>query len=599
MSDLVICRPFSTVGAKRITGPGDLRFLIVLASIFLCGFAWAQALPSAGSILRQQEQAAPLRLEQLPRSGDKEVASPVQTEGSGLQITLKSVRFTGAQGLISQTDLDALAQNSLGKSLYTAQLQGLADDVTQLLQSRGWFLARAYLPRQDLTEGNLEIAILAGRLEGGVQGIVLNADGVRLDERHVRAVLSAALSTATSTGLNVADLERALRLLNELPGVSAQSSLERGLEADSTRLTVMIAEGPQVSGSVTADNFGSRYTGPARATVQLRLNDPSRSGDQLVLNALATDGIVLGALNYSRPLGARGLGFAVNASRLWYRVGSDLAALGLVGTAQTAGAGLSYPLVLSNYLNLRASMGVDYKSLLDTSNGTTLRNRSVASMSAGLGGDSLDAWGGGGSTFFNLGLTQGSVDLSRSAADLAADQIGPRTHGRYSKASYALARLQKLPGLFTAYTALNGQFAANNLDSSEKFILGGSSAIRAYPSGEGSGDVGWVATLELRYDLPAPTSLGRLQWFGFFDTGRITLNKTLWGPGAVTNATNSNSYGLSGAGLGVTLTQAARYNARAFWARTLGSNPGRSTAGNFSDGRASANRFVVLATSLF
>jgi hemolysin activation/secretion protein len=108
-----------------------------------------------------------------------------------------------------------------------------------------------------------------------------------------------------------------------------------------------------------------------------------------------------------------------------------------------------------------------------------------------------------------------------------------------------------------------------------------------------------VATLELRYDLPAPTSLGRLQWFGFFDTGRITLNKTLWGAGAVTNATNSNSYGLSGAGLGVTLTQASRYSVRAFWARILGSNPGRSTAGNFSDGQASTNRFAVLATALF
>ena len=43
------------------------------------------------------------------------------------------------------------------------------------------------------------------------------------------------------------------------------------------------------------------------------------------------------------------------------------------------------------------------------------------------------------------------------------------------------------------------QLANKNLDSSEKFTLGGIGGVRAYPSGEASGDEGRKISFDLKY----------------------------------------------------------------------------------------------------
>ena len=135
--------------------------------------------------------------------------------------------------------------------------------------------------------------------------------------------------------------------------------------------------------------------------------------------------------------------------------------------------------------------------------------------------------------------------------------------------------------------------------SSEKFILGGPGGVRAYPSGEGSGDAGWVSNLELRYELPDWTNLGSLQLLGFADTGRVTLHRNPWA-GAVTNAGNANSYGLSGAGMGVNLATRGDWSLRTTLAWTLGDNPGRSASTpQNADGRTDSWRFWVQMAAAF
>ena len=88
--------------------------------------------------------------------------------------------------------------------------------------------------------------------------------------------------------------------------------------------------------------------------------------------------------------------------------------------------------------------------------------------------------------------------------------------------------------------SLNGQQAGKNLDSSEKFSLGGPTSVRAYPSGEGSGDEGYRGTLELRH-----TMMPKVQGVLFYDFGSVKINKTPFG------AAGNNHKALSGAGFGV------------------------------------------------
>lgn len=106
----------------------------------------------------------------------------------------------------------------------------------------------------------------------------------------------------------------------------------------------------------------------------------------------------------------------------------------------------------------------------------------------------------------------------------------------------------------------SGQLATDNLDSSESFGLGGSSGVRAFPSGEGYGDEGWFSQIELRYQVRSVAP------YVFYDHGRVTINQDPWAAG-------DNTRSIAGVGLGVRFEQSGwKADVNAAW-RMLGGDP--------------------------
>nr|MDA8164809.1 hypothetical protein [Desulfobacteraceae bacterium] len=490
----------------------------------------------------------------LPKKGPLEAVRPALADIGAVKIPVRQIRFSGAADLVPETELQALVRDGVGTDLDFTGLQGLASKVTAYLRSRGWPLARAYLPRQDVTAGRIEIAILEGKLESGGGGWrIALAEGARLAPGRLAAMAEAA---APSGGeVRQEKLERALLLMNDLPGLHASARLERGSENGTTRAVVDAREGPLLTGSVWADNYGNDSTGQAQASTILSLNDPCGYGDQVNLSATASGGLQLARLGYDFPLGARGLRAGLGATLLRYEVveGSGEAA-GFDGQSWILLAGLAYPIVRTRALNLKGVLDFGHKALRDDSRAGPLRDRRIDAFTLALQGNRLDPWGGGGLTGGSVGLTYGDLDLSRVLADEAADAATLRTQGRYSKINLNLSRLQQLPARFTLLGRFSAQWTQQNLDSSEQFFLGGPLGLRAYPLGEGQGDEGWLAGLDFGYDVPGGTPWGDLQLSAFLDTGRIRLHHDA-GSLTIATATGQNTYGLSGAGLGLDLGQ--------------------------------------------
>ena len=579
----------------RSTSPATGLFLVAVA-----GAACAQTPPTAGSLLRQQQEAAPRRIDQLTGREPSPPLRPPLVQDSGVRVKLQSVRFTGLAGIATEAELAPLVQDAIGKELSAAQLLQLADQVTEYLKSKGWFLARAYLPVQDITAGQLEIAIVAGRLDVGMDGIVVAGDPPRLSATRIRKTLGLALLEGGEGPLHAGELERGLLLLGEMPGVSAKSILERGRQSDSTRLTVEVTEGGLLTGSnVVADNYGSRYTGTDRVTAQARLNDPSGQGDSAGLGVSKSSGLTQLSATYGIPIGYRGLSLATNAGLLHYSLGKELAPLDLTGRALTAGASLLYPFVLGPRGNLRASAAYDLKALRDDDHGTSLHDKQLTTLTLAASGDRIDEVLAGGADSYGAALVFGHADLSRVPADVASDALGPHVAGNYTKWTWTASRLQRIDGPYSVFASASGQGARNNLDASEKFILGGNTGVRAYAGGEAAGDAGWLARVEARYDKPLSDTLGVLQALVFLDAGHITLNKQVWGPAAVTTATGRNDYSLAGWGVGVNLAATGTYAVQLAWARAIGTNPGRSAAGFDSEGRSGRQRVLLQAAVYF
>ncbi|MDC6167117.1 ShlB/FhaC/HecB family hemolysin secretion/activation protein [Paucibacter sp. XJ19-41] len=560
----------------------------VLAGMALIPMALAAA-PDAGQLLNEQQRlnSGPGR-PTLQRPA--EAPATALDRNAGFKALISRVRFSGAEGLADAAELQAWVAGALGQRLSHAELQALAGRVTSRLQAKGFMLARAYLPRQDLSEGELEIAVLAGRLESGPQRVQLGNRSPVADAQ-LHAIAQAALPAGPVRG---EDLERALLLINDLAGVSARSSLERGSEPGSSRLLIKAEPTAALRGNVSLDNFSNRYTGAARASALLSLANPLQRGDSLGLSLSASTGNKAASASYLLPLTPQGLRLSLGASLLAYKIGAELKALDLHGQARSVGAGLSYPLQRSRAGNVWAQLDIEAKQLSDDSASGNLRERRLQRLQFALFGNRWDELGAGGSTEWSLGGSAGKLNLAGNALDQTVDGLTARTQGGYSKASLRLARTQALDaaGDWAVYGSLSAQLAGGNLDSSEKFGLGGPGGVRAYAVGEGSGDAGWLGSVELRREFRAGERL-RGQALAFVDGGRVSLHASPWA-GALA-AGKPNGYQLGGVGLGLNL-YAERWQMRAAWARAVGGNAGRQANGLDADGRSARSRLWLQAS---
>ncbi len=547
----------------------------------------------AGSLLRQEEQLREPAPQPLPEI-ITEAPLPELTGIGDITVTVREVRFTGAIDLVADGELDAVVAEAIGRELDFAGLQALAERVTRHLKDAGWILARAYLPEQDVENGIITIDIIAGRLD--TQGRAFRIEDIgerplRIDPERLGAMLTALVPEGEP--VREADLNRAVLLMNDLPGIDALARLEPGETPRSTHILMSVQEGPLWGGSVSANNYGNRSTGEERASFNANLNGPFRLGDQATFGYTRSEGLDLAQFGYSRPLGASGWRLDLAHTNLRYEVvdgaGSDD---DLKGDAWTNRAGLEYPVIRSAMTNLRLGLDWTYEALEDRQAGDKLSDKRVEFYSPRLSFDHIDSvFGALGRTDFSLTPSWGELDLSRIPAEVAVDAATFNTAGHYKKAEYRLSRLQGFGEMpLTLYAELKGQWAGDNLDSSQRFQVAGPNGVRAYPGGEASSDEGHLLRAELRYALPEDlTELGPMTVSAFYDSAWVKRRHDL-GDESIDSATGENSYQIEGAGLALSLVPNDRVSLSLTWATTIGDNPGRDANGNNSDGRSDDHR---------
>jgi hemolysin activation/secretion protein len=399
--------------------------------------------------------------------------------------------------------------------------------------------------------------------------------------------------------INEKNVERGLMLLNDLPNIGVKSTLVPGATPGTSDLVVETVEGGVASGGVDIDNYGNKYTGSIRGGVTVNLNDLSGYGDQIVVRGMTSgSGMGYGRLAYSLPVGDAGTKAGAAYSRMNYRLGGDFEPLRATGESSVASLFAVHPVIRSRNSNVFVTASYDNKRILDDQNSVNVTKKTADVVVVGFAGDSRDGVGGGGLTAGSLSFTSGRLNVSGNANYAATDAITALTDGAYSKVNYSLSRLQRLDDAWSLYAGLSGQAANKNLDSSEKFSLGGM-GVRAYPQGEASGDTGALLNLEARYTVPG-IDIGTLQVVGFIDTGSIILHQNPWAGWQPTGRPNyPNAYTLSGIGFGLNLYKEGDFSIRTSAAWKIGTNPGADAAGNDSDSENRGVRIWLQATKQF
>ncbi|QUP56675.1 ShlB/FhaC/HecB family hemolysin secretion/activation protein (plasmid) [Ralstonia syzygii] len=522
---------------RKLRKPAGIGARLALKStlLLLATPAIADLRPDAGNVARD---AAPARVLSAP-SGEAALAERPDDRHDSLvsqdpsRIPVRRVRVSGAR-LYPADVLESLVADLNNGMRTLADLSQGAARITHFYRTHGWALAHAYLPAQSIRDGEVEIRVL----EGSLSAIRVQIDPQsRVSERAIDAYLAAIERNAP---LNQAQVNRALLLLADLPGTSLSASLAAGKDPGETELMVTSKAGPLVSGRLEVDNYGSLYTGRARLGGTVNVNSPLGYGEQISARVLASDGnLYYGRLAAQAPLVGDGLSTGASFTHTQYVLGSTFAQLDAQGRANIAEWNLTYPFIRSVAYNVFGQFSAEYREISDrvAATDTDTRKRG-AHYSFNLLFSGRDGVAGGADTRAALRIGTGMLQMASPAAAII-DALGAQTAGHYSTLNLDLQRNQRLAGPWGMLLAMRGQAASRNLDSYQKFVLGGANGVRAYPAGEAAGDEGWLASAELYYAVN-PMFIPS----GFYDIGGIKINKHPY-------LATSNRRVLSGYGVGV------------------------------------------------
>ncbi|MEO8332533.1 MAG: ShlB/FhaC/HecB family hemolysin secretion/activation protein [Gallionella sp.] len=506
--------------------------VLLFAQLGSVAYAAPPDLPDAGQTMRElQHQPELTAPKAVPPLRIEEPAPKTQTTDD-VRMMVKSIRVSGST-VFTAKELEALLADLIGGEHSIAELVQGITRITDYYHERGYVVARAYLPPQEIRDGALSIEVLEGRI--GEQHIHNQS---RLSDQRANDYLR---GIRNGDVLLAAPVDHAILLLNDTPGVGvARATLQPGASVGTTDLVIELDPSVPYAASIELDDHGNYYTGEYRIGAALIFNSPLKMGDQLTLNALTSDqNMDYARVSYSVAVGGRGLKLGAAYSGTSYRLGKEFSATQSHGTASSSSLFASYPFMRSQAGNLFGTVSWEKKQLSDDTFAST-SDKQVLLRSFGLNGNHQDTLGGAGNTSFDLTLVQGRLSMDATSSDwysLLQYQL-TQTNGAYHRIAYNVQRQQRLTDTGSLSCRVSGQRASKNLNSSEQFSLGGVDGVRAYPQGEASGDQGWLLNLELRHGFqPA------LQGVLFYDVGSVDIKRNPYT--YVANIRN-----LSGAGIG-------------------------------------------------
>jgi len=475
-------------------------------------------------------QNAPLR--NTPPAAAAASAPSSSSSTTNGKFLLKEVRFSHTRA-VPTAELQALVKPFIGREIDATELTVISAAVRRAYEQRGFGMAGVGYPPQDLTQGVLQITIV----EPQVERVSIEPSGKPpVSAARAMAVLDKA-GVRAGQPLDLQALDRAMFTLNDRPGVSAKTTLLPTGDEGKYKVSVQTERRRAWDASVDFDNHGSSVSGRYRLGTLLRWNNPAGIGDNLDLRLLASNGAgtTVGRLGYEAPIGYTPWRAGIGYSRVGYELGEQFESLDATGKADVIDASLSYPFVRSRDSNLVGRLSLVNKKLSDDVGAEISSKKTIRAAELSLAFEARSSWGGGGYSGGTVGLQLGKLTDQSDTAPVDTTPLG-----NFTKLSVQATRLQALTRTVSLFVGAAGQWANKNLDNAEKFTLGGDKGVRAYPTAEGSSDMGVLLNTELRYWVNP-------QWssYAFYDWGHGRLRKA---PDALTG---DNTRTIHGFGLGV------------------------------------------------
>ncbi len=548
--------------------------------------AWAVPTvpPSIGAIVQSRPDSNPPvnETQPTPIHSQKVTEKPVDQGQGDLgqgEINVQQIKFQHNLQTISDAELQQFVQPYLNKTYKLSEFKTIVGALQQWLATKhGLIKAQVWIPLQEIEHGVVQLNITQGSVAGfAVSDKVVNQNQLKALQQFAQQDLAVGSPLTQQSLEHVA--YRAIDYLNQ----PVQIVLIPTPTVGEYKVLLDVRPQPKVSGNVTLDNTGNVYTSVFRDFTTVKINDLTEHSDQLTLGAQLLNSYQHTFYGrYELPL-QQGWRLGAETQYYDYELCCNFKALHATGIVKQFSVDALY--TLTRQRDLSAWLGVKAKYW----NGTNqqLNNETSDRVIKSVSLLSNIAWSNFADHALKVELTGGEVNLN-NVVDVTVDDVTAKIAGGYAKilANYFIN--DPLSDRGTALGHLTAQLSNSNLESSEKLSMGGLTAIRAYPYGEGLGDQGAVAQFEYRYQISP-----KINASAFYDAGYVQLNKNQWINGSV------NQYGLQGVGVSSIWNPIPALSLQTIVAAKLGKNKGRDVNQNDSDGKDSKVRVWVVGSWSF
>ena len=520
---------------------------------------------------------------------EKETEKLSEEENDLVKVFVKEFNFEGNKKYPTSEFLK-LVENKINKELNYADLRNILQDVSFYYRSKG-YLATAFLPEQDITDGKVQIFIVEGRI-GKVE---IKADAKKQlnisRERISRFIFN---KIKANEILNIVQLDRNIRNLNNTPGINAIVQLVEGNNLGETDVIISASNTKTLNMTSLVDNNGSRSSGYERVTNIFNFDSVLNKGERFSFTDVITEGSHYYASSVTAPIGYNGLSTTLRISKMMYDLDAPFESTDPTGYSTEFFLGFNKELIVKPDKGLTSSLSFSRNDYVNDLNSGSNSDKDIVITSSNLTFNRQDKLFSGGTNRVSLTGIYGVLDLSDNTSNFETDHLTAKSDGEYWKLSLNANRFQRITESVSAVIKFNGQYTDKNLDGAEQLSLGGPSAVRAYPANEAAGDQGFVTSLEFNKTF---TKNKKITFF--YDYGKIQLHKIAWNNWNSTNTSLKNNYDLHGLGFSFSKPIYKNFALTATYAEKLGNNRGKDSSGNDVDGLTWDNRSLISLVGQF
>jgi hypothetical protein len=216
----------------------------------------------------------------------------------------------------------------------------------------GYFLSRAYVPEQEVADGNITIKVVEGYI-GKIE--------LENPEQNNFVVKELIRSFKKQRPVKVDQIESFLLRLNDLPGQSFKGVLSN-LESDdegAAKMTLVTTESNSSGGYVNIDNYGSRFIGPSEFSAAYSFSPaPLNQTNISVSSSLPMDEVKYGSFEQITVVSPE-VKLGINFTKTSAHPGYTLEALNVDSRANTFGFNAYYQLLRQRQENLSLKFSFD------------------------------------------------------------------------------------------------------------------------------------------------------------------------------------------------------------------------------------------------